>query len=54
MPASTSDEWGLCAPVGIAGSMYIMQDRITRSRLAGEPPDVALAPRLTYSGPDGF
>lgn len=30
----------------IAGSMNIMQDRITRSRLAGEPPDVVLAPRL--------
>jgi NTE family protein len=32
----------------IAGSMYIMQDRITRSRLAGEPPDVVLAPRLAH------
>lgn len=30
----------------IVGSMHIMQDRITRSRLAGEPPDVLLAPRL--------
>lgn len=32
----------------IAGSMNIMQDRITRSRLAGEPPDVLLAPRLAH------
>jgi NTE family protein len=28
------------------GAINIMQDRITRSRLAGEPPDVLLAPRL--------
>src|SRR6185436_9747974 len=26
------------------GAINIMQDRITRSRLAGEPPDVLLAP----------
>ena len=32
----------------IVGSMYIMQDRITRSRLMGEPPDVVLAPRLAH------
>ena len=32
----------------IVGSMHIMQDRITRSRLAGEPPDVMLAPRLAH------
>jgi NTE family protein len=30
----------------IAGSIDIMQDRITRSRLAGEPADLVLAPRL--------
>jgi NTE family protein len=28
------------------GAINVMQDRITRSRLAGEPPDVMLAPRL--------
>ena len=28
------------------GAINVMQDRITRSRLAGEPPDVLLAPRL--------
>lgn len=30
----------------VASSLDIMQDRITRSRLAGEPPDALLAPRL--------
>jgi NTE family protein len=27
-----------------------MQDRITRSRLAGEPPDVAINPRVGHVG----
>ncbi len=31
-------------------SLNIMQDRITRSRLAGEPPDVAITPRLGHIG----
>ncbi|HXH02858.1 MAG TPA: patatin-like phospholipase RssA [Candidatus Competibacteraceae bacterium] len=30
----------------MAYAMHIMQDRITRSRLAGDPPDVVLTPRL--------
>lgn len=30
----------------LANSLNIMQDRITRARLAGEPPDVLLSPRL--------
>ncbi len=30
----------------LAGALYIMQDRITRSRMAGDPPDVVLTPRL--------
>lgn len=30
----------------LANSVNIMQDRITRSRLAGDPPDVLLSPRL--------
>lgn len=34
----------------MAGSIDIMQDRITRSRLAGEPPDVLIAPRLGHIG----
>ncbi len=34
----------------IAGSMSIVQDRITRSRMAGDPPDILLAPRLAGIG----
>jgi NTE family protein len=34
----------------LAGSIDIMQDRITRSRLAGDPPDVTLSPRLGHIG----
>ena len=30
----------------IGTSLHIMQDRITRSRMAGDPPDVTVAPRL--------
>jgi len=32
----------------LAGALNIMQDRITRSRMAGEPPDVLLMPRLKH------
>jgi NTE family protein len=32
----------------VAGAQYIMQDRITRSRMAGDPPDVVLTPRLAH------
>lgn len=32
----------------IAGSLNIMQDRVTRSRMAGDPPDVVLTPRLWH------
>jgi NTE family protein len=34
----------------IVGSVDIMQDRITRSRMAGEPPDVHITPRLGHIG----
>ncbi|MHA1113390.1 MAG: patatin-like phospholipase family protein, partial [Alphaproteobacteria bacterium] len=34
----------------IAGAINIMQDQITRSRLAGEPPHVMLMPRLNEIG----
>jgi len=34
----------------IASSLNIMQDRITRSRMAGEPPDIILSPRLSHLG----
>jgi NTE family protein len=34
----------------IASSLDVMQVRITRSRMAGEPPDVVVAPRLGHIG----
>ena len=34
----------------MAGSINIMQDRITRSRMAGDPPDILLSPRLSHIG----
>ncbi len=34
----------------MTSSLNIMQDRITRSRLAGDPPDVHIAPRLGQLG----
>ncbi|MDT8375506.1 MAG: hypothetical protein RQ867_02080 [Mariprofundaceae bacterium] len=34
----------------MAGSLNIMQDRISRSRLAGEPPDIILEPKLGHVG----
>ncbi|KAA3625861.1 MAG: patatin [Proteobacteria bacterium] len=34
----------------LASSFNIMQDRITRSRMAGDPPDVTLSPRLSHIG----
>jgi NTE family protein len=34
----------------LVATLNIMQDRITRSRMAGEPPDVMIAPRLGNIG----
>ena len=34
----------------MASSLGIMQDRIARSRLAGDPPDVLITPRLSHIG----
>lgn len=34
----------------IANSVNIAQDRITRSRLAGDPPDILLSPKLSHIG----
>jgi len=34
----------------IASSVNITQDRITRSRMAGDPPDILLSPRLSHIG----
>ncbi|HHH35827.1 MAG TPA: patatin [Gammaproteobacteria bacterium] len=34
----------------IAGAVNITQDRITRSRMAGDPPEILLNPRLSHIG----
>lgn len=34
----------------LIGSIHIMQDRITRSRMAGDPPDILLSPKLSHLG----
>ncbi len=34
----------------LSGALNIMQDRITRSRMAGDPPDVVISPRLGHIG----
>lgn len=34
----------------IAASVNITQDRITKSRMAGDPPDIMLAPKLSHIG----
>jgi NTE family protein len=34
----------------MVGSLNIIQDRLSRSRLAGDPPDVVVAPRLGHIG----
>ena len=34
----------------VAGSLDIMQDRITRARLAGDPPEVLIAPKVGHIG----
>jgi NTE family protein len=34
----------------LARSLHILLDRISRSRLAGDPPDVMIAPRLGHIG----
>ena len=34
----------------LAMSISIIQDRITKQRLAGEPPDVLVSPRLNHIG----
>ena len=34
----------------VAGSIHVMQVRITRSRMAGDPPEAVIAPRLGHLG----
>lgn len=47
-PVNTEQPPGLLD--AIATSVKITQDRITRSRLAGEPPDIVLSPKLLDIG----
>ena len=47
-PVNTEQPPGLLE--AIATSVKITQDRITRSRLAGEPPDIVFSPKLTDIG----
>jgi len=53
-PSIFKDEKESTSPPGlfdaIAGSINIAQDRITRSRLAGDPPDIMLSPKLSHIG----
>jgi len=53
-PSIFKDEKERTSPPGlfdaIAGSINIAQDRITRSRLAGDPPDIMLSPKLSHIG----
>lgn len=51
IPARSSDENGMPSMLDVlTSSINIMQVRITRSRMAGEPPDVIVAPRLAHLG----
>ena len=34
----------------VASAINIMQDRVTRSRMAGDPPDIMLSPKLAHLG----
>lgn len=48
--ALNSDSEGPGLVDTIIGAVDIMQDRITRARMAGEPPDVHIIPRLRHIG----
>ena len=37
-------------PTVMVDAFNIMQDRITRARLAGDPPDVMISPRIGHIG----
>jgi len=47
-PANTEQPPGLLD--AIAASVNITQDRVTRSRMAGEPPDIVFSPKLSDIG----
>lgn len=47
---STDEEQPPSLFEAIASSVNITQDRITRSRMAGDPPDILLSPKLSHIG----
>lgn len=49
-PANKTKEQPPSLLDAIAGSVNITQDRITRSRMAGDPPDIILSPKLAHIG----
>ena len=49
-PSSKAKEQPPSLLDAIAGSVNITQDRITRSRMAGDPPDIILSPKLAHVG----
>jgi NTE family protein len=61
-PQASSIVGGLFPPPSISpgyfevllNALNIMEDQITRSRLAGEPPDILLMPKLDHIGPLEF
>ena len=51
IPAHSADEPRMPSMLDVlTSSINIMQVRITRSRMAGEPPDLIVAPRLAHLG----
>lgn len=52
IPAHSPDEPDMPSMLDVlTTSLDIMQVRISRSRMAGEPPDLVVAPRLAHFGP---
>lgn len=47
---STDEEQPPSLFEAIASSVNITQDRVTRSRMAGDPPDILLSPKLSHIG----
>ena len=50
LPGSGESAWSPSMLNVVTASIDIMQVRITRSRMAGDPPDIAIAPRLGHMG----
>ncbi|MBS0307373.1 MAG: patatin-like phospholipase RssA [Proteobacteria bacterium] len=51
MPARSADEVEMPSMLNVlTSSINVMQVRIARSRMAGEPPDIVVAPRLAHFG----